>query len=233
MLVTAAFTILPGLAEAVFLPPPTGKYFVGVSKHTIEHYNPHDLLAPNNVSTTHIGLLGYSLGGAAAIGSIYDDDRLMSSLNLDGSLLGSRPVFSDTRADAKKPVLLLGEELHTGEDAAHDITWGTFPLWQTAYFGKFLIDGTMHHDFCDDTFWKTIHPAYGSDHGSDRRESPGRNYELRTSRLLWISLCWARSRRFWTARRRSGPRLYFMRDSAYYGPHALLAAPVWWGSLPR
>ncbi|KAI3335239.1 hypothetical protein F4824DRAFT_501199 [Ustulina deusta] len=134
-----------------FSPP---KYHVGVSKHTIEHYNPYDLLAPNNVSTTHIGSFGYSLGGAAAIA-----------------------VFNDTKADAKKPVLRLGEELHTGEDAAHDITWGTFPLWQTAYFGKFLIDGTMHHDFCDDTFWKTIHPAYGSDHGSDRHESPGRNYE--------------------------------------------------------
>ncbi|KAI0813833.1 hypothetical protein GGR55DRAFT_547107 [Xylaria sp. FL0064] len=318
MLAIAALTILQGCAQAVSLPKPSGKYNVGISKHTIEHYNPHDILAPNNVSTaflatiyyptlqepegdpqpylepelaailesqlnytsgflstitanlqhdapyldgrvgkpafptllfgpggggppvagntiliselvshgytvvgldhpfeqpfirypngtgvegveidftsskllqaiydtrlvdtaafldyfpklvrrlrapfstTHIGSFGYSLGGAAAVGSIYHDDRLVSGLNLDGALIGSPEVLNTTRADTKKPVLFLGEGLHTGEDAAHDITWGTFPLWQTSYFGKFLIDGTMHHDFSDDTFWKTIQPT--------------------------------------------------------------------------
>ncbi|TGJ77139.1 hypothetical protein E0Z10_g10743 [Xylaria hypoxylon] len=319
MLGIAAFTILQnGLAYAIGLPPPTGKYHVGVSKHTIEHYNPHDILAPNNISTafvatiyyptlqkpdpepqpylepelaaileaqlnhtsgflstvtstlqydapflkgpagksgfptllfgpggggppvagntiliselvshgytvvgldhpfeqpflrypngtgvegvdidytsaevlqgiyntrledttvfldyfpklvrklgapfrtTRIGSFGYSLGGAAAVGSIYDDDRLVSGLNLDGALYGPQLILNDTRADAKKPVLFLGSELHTGEDAIHDITWGTFPLWQTAYFEKPTVNGTTHHDFCDYTFWKTIEPT--------------------------------------------------------------------------
>ncbi|KAF2967257.1 hypothetical protein GQX73_g6344 [Xylaria multiplex] len=110
-------------------------------------------------STTHIGSFGYSLGGAAAVGSIYHDNRLVSGLNLDGALYGPQLILNDSRADVKKPVLFLGSELHTGEDAIHDITWGTFPLWQTAYFGKFTVNGTMHHDFCDDTFWKTIEPT--------------------------------------------------------------------------
>ncbi|KAI0424219.1 hypothetical protein F5Y09DRAFT_149622 [Xylaria sp. FL1042] len=110
-------------------------------------------------STTHIGSFGYSLGGAAAVGSIYYDGRLASGLNLDGALLGLQEALNNTVADTKKPVLFLGSEVHTGEDAVHDITWGTFPLWQTAYFGKFLINGTMHHDFSDDTFWKTIQPT--------------------------------------------------------------------------
>ncbi|GAW20438.1 hypothetical protein ANO14919_099440 [Xylariales sp. No.14919] len=315
----AAFAVLQGgLAHAVSLPPPTGEYHVGVSKHTIEHYNPHDVLAPDNISTafiatiyyptlqkpgsdpqpylepelaaiieaewnytsgflstvtstlqydapflegpagesrfptllfgpggggppvsgntiliselvshgytvvgldhpfeqpflrypngtgvegveidytdaellqgiyntrladtkafldyfpklveklgapfstTHIGSFGYSLGGAAAVGSLYGDDRLVSGLNLDGGLYGPRANLNDSSADTKKPVLFLGNEVHTGEDAIHDITWGTFPPWQTAYFGKFTINGTTHHDFCDDTFWKTIEPT--------------------------------------------------------------------------
>ncbi|KAI1299042.1 hypothetical protein F5Y03DRAFT_366599 [Xylaria venustula] len=318
MLALASLAALQGLAQAVSLPPPTGKYNVGVSKHTIEQYNPRDILAPNNISTaflatiyyptlhkpsqepqpylepelaamletqynytagflssvtsnlqhgapylegeigksafptllfgpggagppvpgntiliselvshgytvvgldhpfeqpfirfpngtgvtgveidltsaevleaiydtrlvdtavfldyfpklvqklrapfstTHIGSFGYSLGGAAAVGSIYADYRLVSGLNLDGQLLGQREVRNDTAADTRKPVLFLGSELHTGQDVAHDITWGTFPLWQTAYFGKFLVNGTMHHDFSDDTFWKTVQPT--------------------------------------------------------------------------
>ncbi|KAI0970499.1 hypothetical protein F4678DRAFT_472984 [Xylaria arbuscula] len=116
-----------------------------------------ELRAP--FSTTHIGSFGYSLGGVAAVGSIYADDRLVSGLNLDGQLIGQREVRNDTAADTGKPVLFLGNGLHTGQDVAHDITWGTFPQQQTAYFGKFLVNGTMHHDFSDDTFWKTIQPT--------------------------------------------------------------------------
>lgn len=315
LLALAASTALGGVANAIALPPPTGKYHIGVSKHTIEHYNPHDYLAPNNVSTaflatiyyptlqepgpvpqpylepelaaimeaqwnytpgflstftstvqkdapflkgpvgesgfptllfgpggggppvqgntiliselvshgytvvgldhpfeqpffrypngtgvvgvdidynsletieaiyetrlvdnavfleyfpklvqelqapfntTHLGSFGYSLGGAAAIGSLYNENCLVSGLNLDGTLFGSRPTLNDTRADTKKPVFFLGNEFHTGEDAQHDATWETFPLWQTAYYRLFTVNGAMHHDFCDDTFWKTI-----------------------------------------------------------------------------
>ncbi|KAJ3580109.1 hypothetical protein NPX13_g454 [Xylaria arbuscula] len=113
--------------------------------------------APFN--TTHIGSFRYSLGGAAAVSAIYNDDRLLPGLNPDGALVG-RPTFNDIRANAKKPVLFFGEELHTGKDDMHDITLGTFPLWQTEYFGKILVNGTLHHDFCDYTFWETIEPTY-------------------------------------------------------------------------
>ncbi|KAI0403751.1 hypothetical protein F4802DRAFT_276652 [Xylaria palmicola] len=114
------------------------------------------LKAPFN--TARIGALGYSLGGAAAFGSLYRDARLVSALNLDGTLFGSA-IVNSTQADVGKPVFLLGSEFHTGEDAAHDVTWQTFPAWQTGYFRMFTVDGSMHHDFCDDTFWKTIEPT--------------------------------------------------------------------------
>ncbi|KAI0536626.1 hypothetical protein GGR58DRAFT_514414 [Xylaria digitata] len=293
--ITAFVTLLQrGLVYATALPPPTGKYHIGVSKHIIEHYNPHDILAPNNISTAFIATIYYPTlhkpgskpqpylepelaaileaelnytsgflstvtstlqynapflegpvggsgfptllfgpggGGPPVAGNTvliselvshgytvvgldhpfeqpflrYPNGTGVEGVDIDytsteviqgiyntrlvdivafldyfpelvrklgapfstthigsfGYSLGGAAalILNDTRADAKKPVLFLGSELHTGEDAIHDITWGTFPLWQTAYFGKFTVNGTMHHDFCDDTFWKTIEPT--------------------------------------------------------------------------
>ncbi|RYC59252.1 hypothetical protein CHU98_g6951 [Xylaria longipes] len=112
--------------------------------------------APFN--TTHMGSFGYSLGGAAALATIYDDDRFVSGLNLDGSLYLTLAENS-TVADAKKPVFLIGNEVHTGEDYEHDVTWEAFIKYQTGYFRMITINGSTHHDFCDDTFWKTIMPT--------------------------------------------------------------------------
>lgn len=110
-----------------------------------------ELKAPFNI--THIGALGYSLGGAAAMGSMYDHSHLVSGLNLDGSLFG-RP--NSTASDVKRPVLLLASQGHSGEGEIHDSSWTTFLAWQTGYVRELSITGTTHHDFCDDTFWKTI-----------------------------------------------------------------------------
>ncbi|KAI1740926.1 hypothetical protein F4680DRAFT_88741 [Xylaria scruposa] len=112
--------------------------------------------APFN--TTHMGSFGYSLGGAAALAAIYNDNRFVSGLNLDGSLYETLAENS-TVADAKKPVFLIGFEFHTGVDYDHDITWESFIKYQTGYFRMITIDGSLHHDFCDDTFWKTIMPT--------------------------------------------------------------------------
>ncbi|KAI0011242.1 hypothetical protein F4779DRAFT_573945 [Xylariaceae sp. FL0662B] len=107
------------------------------------------------IDTTRIGAFGYSLGGAAAVGSMYSDDRIASGINLDGEFFGIAALNS-SKADVKKPVFLLGNENHTSENEAYDVTWGTFPPWQTGYFRRMLVTGTTHHDFCDGTFWKTI-----------------------------------------------------------------------------
>ncbi|KAI1382729.1 uncharacterized protein F4822DRAFT_95135 [Hypoxylon trugodes] len=105
------------------------------------------------INTTHIGVLGYSLGGAAALGSSYYDERIISGLNLDGSLFGRS---TSANADIKKPILLLGnQEHHTGAQT-EDITWDIFIALQTGSLREMSINGTTHHDFCDDTFWKTI-----------------------------------------------------------------------------
>ncbi|KAI1181502.1 hypothetical protein F5B17DRAFT_444949 [Nemania serpens] len=113
-----------------------------------------ELNAPFNARV--FGLLGYSFGGAAALGTMLDKDEdfhLAAALNIDGPLWG-RVTDNSSAADLHRPVLLLGEEelIPPG--------WSTFAGWQTgAYFRKILIKGTTHHDFSDDTFWKTVEPG--------------------------------------------------------------------------
>ncbi|KAI0406877.1 hypothetical protein F4802DRAFT_80220 [Xylaria palmicola] len=113
--------------------------------------------------TTHFGLFGYSLGGAAALGSLYDsrsphdNQTVVSGLNLDGAVFGV-PALNTTQADAKKPVFLLGNENHTNENAVYDASWQTFPSWQTGYSRLLTINGSTHLDFSDETFWKTVVP---------------------------------------------------------------------------
>lgn len=88
--------------------------------------------APFN--TTHMGSFGYSLGGAAALAQIYNDGRFVSGLNLDGSVYETLAENS-TAADAKKPVFLIGNEFHTGEDFLHDVTWEAFISPRPGIFG--------------------------------------------------------------------------------------------------
>lgn len=122
------------------------------------------------INTTHIGAVGYSLGGAAALGSMYEDDRLISGVNFDGSLYAQE---NGTLADEKKPVMMLGSEYHhTG--GGIDDTWVNFLSEQTGYVREMAINGTTHHDFCDDTFWKTVEegsdPAAGTINGNRQVE---------------------------------------------------------------
>ncbi|KAI1370156.1 hypothetical protein F4677DRAFT_439130 [Hypoxylon crocopeplum] len=112
-------------------------------------------------STTHLGAFGFSIGGAAALGTAQNNSRVASGLNLDGTLIGS-PALNSSAADVRKPVFLLGNGGHTfSEGGGGDYTWASFPLWQTAYQRKILINGTTHLDFCDDTFWKTLENGAG------------------------------------------------------------------------
>ncbi|KAI6085781.1 hypothetical protein F4821DRAFT_240010 [Hypoxylon rubiginosum] len=112
------------------------------------------------LSTTRLGAFGFSVGGAAALGTAQSSSRVASGLNLDGTLLGG-PALNNSAADVRKPVYLLGNEGHTFGEEGGDYTWVSFPRWQTAYQRKMLINGTTHLDFCDDTFWKTLEDGAG------------------------------------------------------------------------
>ncbi|KAI1775427.1 hypothetical protein F4818DRAFT_416563 [Hypoxylon cercidicola] len=109
--------------------------------------------------TTHLGALGYSIGGAAAVESAQDSGRLVSGLNMDGTFLG-KPALNSSAADVRKPVFMLGNEGHA-PGLTGDLTWDSFPLWQTSYERKVIVIGTGHLDFCDNTFWKTLESGAG------------------------------------------------------------------------
>ncbi|KAI0537908.1 hypothetical protein GGR58DRAFT_501680 [Xylaria digitata] len=109
-----------------------------------------ELKAP--INTSLIGSLGFSLSGAAAIGTIYDE-KIVSRLNMDGSLWG-KAAANNSSSDAKKPVFLFGHELHLGGDPS----WASFPRWQTGSFRYLLVNGTTELDFFDDAFWRLLEP---------------------------------------------------------------------------
>ncbi|TGJ87450.1 hypothetical protein E0Z10_g1293 [Xylaria hypoxylon] len=109
-----------------------------------------ELNAP--INTSLIGSLGFSLGGAGAVGSMYDE-KIVSGLNLDGSFWG-RTAANDSSSDVKKPVFLFGQEGHLGGDPS----WASFPLWQTGSFRYLLVNGTTELDFFDNTFWRLLEP---------------------------------------------------------------------------
>lgn len=101
------------------------------------------------INTTHVGTFGHSLGGAAAVGSLFDSDLVKSAIDLDGTLFG-RPALNSSEADTGKPSLLLGFDEH------FDDSYETYPDFQTAYWRGVRINGTRHNDFSDVTFWKTV-----------------------------------------------------------------------------
>ncbi|KAI1181186.1 hypothetical protein F4777DRAFT_592844 [Nemania sp. FL0916] len=123
----------------------------------------HKLNAPFNVHL--FGLLGYSFGGAATLGTMLDQEEkyhyhLAAALNIDGPLWG-RVTGNSSDVDVRRPVLLLGEE------ELIPPAWSTFATWQTGrYFRKIQIRGTLHHDFSDDAFWKTVEPGVDSSVGT-------------------------------------------------------------------
>ncbi|KAI1474552.1 hypothetical protein F4774DRAFT_400170 [Daldinia eschscholtzii] len=106
------------------------------------------------LNTTNLGAFGYSLGGAAALGSLQSHGQIVSGLNLDGTLIGN-PALNSSAADERKPAFLIGSQGH-GSSGTGDNTWVTFPQWQTDWHRKINVNGTTHHDFFDDTFWKTL-----------------------------------------------------------------------------
>ena len=101
------------------------------------------------INTTHVGTLGHSLGGAAAIDLLYDNDMVRSAIDLDGSLF-QRPEIDGPEADTRKPSFLLGSEIHFDEG------WRTYPGWQTGDFRGARINGSAHNDFSDAGFWRTV-----------------------------------------------------------------------------
>jgi hypothetical protein len=110
----------------------------------------HTLKAP--VDATRIGTFGHSLGGAAAVGAMLRDQRIWSGINVDGEFWGDLAA-NDSSVDIKRPVLLLASEGHVG---SVDPSWVAFPDAQSGWWRELNVQGSLHLDYSDETFWKEV-----------------------------------------------------------------------------
>lgn len=101
----------------------------------------NSIKAPWNA--THFLILGHSLGGAAAAGTMSRAPSVIGGVNLDGG-------FWDENPDTKRPFLIVSGEEHT---AAYDPSLGSFSDAQTGWWRWIEVKGTDHLDFGDFGLW--------------------------------------------------------------------------------
>lgn len=119
--------------------------------HFVDDYWPKlvaKLCAP--FRTHRIGLLGHSFGGSVALNAAIHSDTVAAALNQDGSLFGLA-ASNQPSADAAKPACFLGAQNHT---ALGDASWRNFTTQQSGWWRSIAVDGVIHQDWSDQSFWK-------------------------------------------------------------------------------
>jgi hypothetical protein len=106
-------------------------------------------------TTDSFGAFGHSIGGAAALSfaQLVDRSVVPAGINLDGSFWGK---LNSSAADVARPSLLLGFKGH--ESQHFDPTWDTYTKAQSDWWRIIEINGTLHLDWSDFTFWKELDP---------------------------------------------------------------------------
>ncbi|KAL8377248.1 hypothetical protein RB595_008094 [Gaeumannomyces hyphopodioides] len=112
-------------------------------------------------ATANIGLLGLSLGGATALGTLHEtsDALTRAGLNLDGAMW--TPPGQDLGKN--RPQLLFGSWFHVSADDPApapgswvDQTWENYTASQTGWWRRTLTDGYGHWDALDAAYWKEL-----------------------------------------------------------------------------
>ncbi|KAL0571950.1 hypothetical protein V5O48_010022 [Marasmius crinis-equi] len=117
--------------------------------------------APFN--TTHFGILGHSIGGAAAAGAMAANDTLFRvGANLDGTMVQfvdeNGELQTNTSApDLSRPFLEIASQGHFDGNASggptEDTTWAYFNQAQSGWLRDLQLNGTQHLDFSDIPLW--------------------------------------------------------------------------------
>ncbi|KAH7382430.1 hypothetical protein DE146DRAFT_740061 [Phaeosphaeria sp. MPI-PUGE-AT-0046c] len=113
-------------------------------------------------NTTHLGIFGHSLGGAAAAAVMSSNEtnaaRYKVGSNLDGGYYQfidetGRPTFDVPAPDLQRPFLELAAENHFEGNLSDEPTWKFFDDAQTGWLRDVQINGTRHLDFSDIPLW--------------------------------------------------------------------------------
>lgn len=126
-------------------------------------------------TTDSFGTFGHSIGGAAALAfaQLVDQSLVPAGINLDGSFWGR---LNSSAADVARPSLLLGFEGHASSH--FDSSWDTYTEAQSSWWRVIEINGTLHSDWSDITFWKELNPPVHTNTGNISGE---RMVEVETS----------------------------------------------------
>lgn len=126
-------------------------------------------------TTDSFGVFGHSIGGAAALtfAQLVDQSLVPAGINLDGLFLGN---LNSSAADLARPSLLLGLEGHLS--AGIDLTWDTYSEAQSNWWRIVEVNGSLHRDWSDITFWKELDPPVPTNTGNI---SSDRMVEIETS----------------------------------------------------
>lgn len=126
-------------------------------------------------TTDRFGTFGHSIGGAAALAfaQLVDQSVVPAGINLDGLFWGK---LNSSEADVGRPSLLLGLEGHASSHI--DITWDRYTEAQTSWWRIIEVNGTLHSDWSDVTFWKQLDPPVQPHTGNI---SGGRMVEVESS----------------------------------------------------
>lgn len=105
-------------------------------------------LPSSGLNTTHVAMVGHSLGGVTAYTMLGANDRIIGGLNMDGDIFGP-----GVPAGTTKPFMLMGQAGHTrnntDDDPESPTTWQQAWANLTGWKRDIVISGTGHYDFSD------------------------------------------------------------------------------------
>lgn len=114
-------------------------------------------------NTTHFGIFGHSLGGAASAALMSSNNTNATKYEVGSNLDGGYyqfindtggPAFDVPAPDIQRPFLeFAGENHFEGDLSQGDFTWKFFDDAQTGWLRDVQINGTRHLDFSDIALW--------------------------------------------------------------------------------
>jgi hypothetical protein len=103
---------------------------------------------------SHIGMFGWSLGGATAAGAMFADHRIAAGLDMDGSLFG--PVVTH---GLDRPFVLMSSQDHS---RANDPSWAGFWAAQRGFKLDLNLVDSQHSSYSDgEVLYPQVAPLIG------------------------------------------------------------------------
>jgi predicted dienelactone hydrolase len=109
---------------------------------------------PGTLDLSHLGMFGWSIGGATAAGAMFADSRIAAGIDMDGTLYG--PVVT---AGLDRPFMLMSSQDHNRDN---DPTWAAFWAVQRGAKLDLKLTNSQHTSYSDgEALYPEIAPLIG------------------------------------------------------------------------